>query len=184
MLFSIACGSFTNAFAAEPNTYLYYDRLSDNQKAVYNAAKENPFAYNVSGSRPYPNGYTVTLETPLEYTEYYSGATDESDSDALEIIGAGLYAFAYDNPEYFWFDGFAQNTICSSVLQEDGRTYKTTVTGYNVYPLCKASAFSSKQDLIDKTEEMMSIVNSVKITGTSRYEKLKSIHDAVCTLTA
>ena len=25
------------------------------------------------------------------------------------IIAGGLYAFVYDNPKYFWFDGFAKN---------------------------------------------------------------------------
>lgn len=99
---------------------------------------------------------TVSIPKPEDFSATLQGAV----SAAMD-----------DYPEYFWLGGY-------SVSYYPGTIYDITIS----FSL-DTSSYATWDVLSESYYEMLNAVESTEIKGSTRYAKVKSIHDTVCRLT-
>lgn len=147
--------NFNNGF------YNFYDQLDDNQKAVYYAMLDKL------------NPRTKNLEIPLvKNITYKSDQQDQIGVELSRIIQGAFDAFFKDCPEFFWVD--IPNTNISYEYTLSGNTY--TVTKITIHPAI-LPVYSPADNAVKAISRVQQEVANFPVQGSTRMEKLKSIHD-------
>lgn len=157
-----------------PDKY-YYSQLDDEQKNFYN------FLYNM---KPGDEDIIITLKTPLEFESETSEPKEEEKQDLMDeikrISQGAIDAFSTDNPEIFWIDFSRSYTNVEFYGKGKISGYKWTVSEIK-FNICIKEQF--RDDLDRYINNLQNAIDLFKIEGETTYEKVKYIHDYICSTT-
>jgi hypothetical protein len=163
---TLAANSYASYYGEDIDNY--YDQLDANQKAVYDALKEQ---LTPEESDP--------IEIRVKEVEFYAASKDPifgEDIEVYRILQGGLDAVLKDCPELFWLK-FGADGCGSSyeyVHTRQGQGYKISVKSLVFYPVLLDSYVDIKNTIVQRLEVEIA---AFPIIGSTRYEKLLSIHD-------
>lgn len=170
------------SFYSNPNRcYSFGNFLDTNQRLIYDAVLE--YKGGLSGTPStieYSDGTTqpaFTLDMKFPANSFIVGAKTAKDEVKNAVIGA-ITALIDDYPEYFWLNGFTYKygyTVYGSDNYTIPRIELSLTFDTNSYADCNAVKSCYNQ--------LIKAVNSFKVTGNTRYGKIKSIHDGICEMT-
>ena len=170
----IATDGFTaNKFygnTTDPDSaYLFYNQLNDNQKQIY-----SDFILA---------GVSETFEIDCQYSA--EGSTVTVANENLKAIMAkeiaeALTAAVEDNPYYYWVSGFGYSYSYSSSRLSNG--FKATTAGITIEINLDLNSYTDFADVETKLVQLAEAVQAAPINGITRYEKVKSIHDYICSI--
>ncbi len=147
-------------------SYLFYSNLNATQKEIYNDILASDAGLN--------SATTGTVAITLPSALNIKAASETALGNAIRLnVFAALSALIDDYPEYFWID------LCSfSYSYYSGSTY--TLADLDCIFDISETGHSSWSAIRSLYNGLLNSVANFKIKGTSRYEKLKSIHDQIC----
>lgn len=154
------------------------DFLDENNTAVYKAISQM--------TEPTTDIITVKLPKPLKFV---TTTTDTSDNAFFEAIfgacSSGMDAASFDLPELFWFYeggtsvGARNMSYVKSPFQ---KKYTYTVPELTIAP-AYYPAFESVDEIKDYKTQLEEAVENFQVSGETRYDQLKSIHDQIAKFT-
>lgn len=154
------------------------DFLDENNTAVYKAISQM--------TEPTTDIITVKLPKPLKFV---TTTTDTSDKAFFEAIfgacSSGMDAASYDLPELFWFYeggtsvGARNMSYVRSPFQ---KKYTYTVPELTIAP-AYYPAFESIDEIKDYKVQLEEAAENFQVSGETRYDQLKSIHDQIAKFT-
>ena len=130
---------------------------------------------------------TVTLPEPLviESSSWYFDINTTAASNAVfSACRSGIECASFDIPDIFWLDVNNISIGVKSVQQNRISSRKYT---YTVYQLTISPAyydgFSSFDEVFEYKTKLEEAVENFEVTGSTRYEQLKCIHDKISKFT-
>ena len=168
-------------------TYNYFQFLDNNNTLVYNALK--PLA-----SEPSVTPITVKLKEPVSVTlSTLPSSPNISDEDLetyqLALLGCckpGIDAVTFDYPELCWLDvtKIAVRPGDDTYISRSARKGTYTIKLYSVTITPDYYDGFDDFDVIDDyLGDLHDAVYDFKVTGDTRYEQIKSIHDQIALFT-
>ena len=129
----------------------------------------------------------VTLPEPLviESTSWVFDINTTAASNAVfEACRSGIECASFDIPELFWLDVNNIRVGVQSVQQKriSSRKYTYTVNQITISPDYYAG-FSSFDEIFEYKTLLEEAVENFEVTGNTRYEQLKCIHDKIAKFT-
>lgn len=181
-----ARGVVRNLKSRVSSDYEFYSQLSDCSKIVYDAIDSNILKMQ-NGTEETELVADIPVETGLEYET----AKTQALSNALTFVNRALFAYWYDNPEYFWFDmnkmGYYWSWYPDSAYNSQNGTFTLYISirpysnaGYtNYYP----DGYSTQEEVENDWNAMVeckdSLISNMDNTG-SDFEKIKYFNDWLC----
>ena len=155
---------------SDPDTpYYFYDQLTDAQKVLYaeflNAGVASSFTTSVYF---YGEGATT------------SDALNAAKAQVTYDLIAALSAAAEDNPYYFWANGFSYGFNYNTYTTSSG--YVIEAFNVNISITIDKNSYTDFADIETKLVELYNAVQASPVNGITRYEKVKSIHDYICSI--
>ena len=139
-----------------------------------------------------PSVDTIEIEFPEPVTFTASSYKLSSDEDQQALADAvfsnckpGMDCATFDIPELFWID------LANTGINPDNVTYRYssrtkqytfTINSLSITPSYK-SAFSSIDEVAEYKTKLFEAIDNFEVTGDTRYEQIKSIHDQISTFT-
>ena len=151
------------------SAYLFYNQLTDRQKLIY--------------SNFLLSGVTQTFTLDCEFTAEGSTVTVANNNlKALmtKEIAEALTAAVEDNPYYFWVYGFGYSYSYSST--QTGNSFKVSTVSVTIKINIDTNSYADYTDVEEKLVALIEAVESAPVSGITRYEKVKSIHDYICAI--
>lgn len=145
----------------------FYNQLTDIQKDYYEIFLNAGVTETI----------TITPDTPYTATGTTGNVGFQTALGIAQLdLIAAISAVAEDNPLIFWIDGFG--------LSGSGYTSGKTgvVTSLQITINLDLNSYANFTVVQEKYNELVTTVNSFKVNGINRYEKLKSINDQLCDL--
>lgn len=169
-----------NVFYSNPNGgYRFKDYLDANQKLIYDLIAE--YKGGLSGEQSYYNNDTTrpVFTISVDFPNYaFPVSQDTMQADVRSAVIGALSAAIDDFPEYFWLGGFAYSFSYS--WDSDGKYFiKKFVFSFAI----DTGSYASCDEVISCYNQLTAAVDSFDVKGTTRYEKVKSIHDEICKMT-
>lgn len=167
------------------NAYNYKDFLDENNLAVYEELMSwiTPSLDTVTVELPETVSLSLTgLPGSSSYTEEDAAAFSEAVFSACK---PGIDSLCFDMPEIFWLD-LGQLSIGTDSMSY---TYNRTSKKYNVkinaltFKPALDPSFESIDNAIQYKEKLETAVECFEVTGETRYDQLKSIHDTIALFT-
>ena len=165
-------------------SYNYGTYLDENNVEIYTAMMQliNPSLDTVTVTLPNP--VTFTVSTP------YSDQMTEEDVLAyktalFENCRPGIDSALFDIPELFWLDlnQMGVNTQNYSVKYNFmQRNYTIQMSEISFVPAFYED-YGSLNGVLEYKKKLTEAVENFPVTGDTRYEQLKSIHDYICEFT-
>lgn len=153
--------------------FSFYNQLDAGQKAVYDAMKTlTPNSGNVD----------ITLAAPVTFSSSSNPPTDtERASSTQEIENmtqTATDALLKDYPEILWlkFGGSGSHFTWNMSGKSNGSGYTWTISTITFCPVI-ADAYASAAG--SDYAQLQSAIQSYAVTGSTRYLKVKSIHDSI-----
>jgi len=163
------------------DSHNYYDFLDTNNKAVYDAFKKL--------TEPSTKTISVNLPEPIKIESSTSTLDTDSEEFYVTLFSAckpGLDSVSFDVPELFWLDESRTGIGIENVSRQyslSKRKYTITINTITFDP-AYFSGFSSIEEVKEYKEKLDKAVADFQVTGETRYEKIKSIHDQISLFTA
>ncbi len=158
---------YSNGAEVDTTRY-FYNQLTATQKSLYDQIKAAGMVQNV-----------VIDMTNVNITGT-GGAQAEAQNALVSNITANvkmaISALNEDYPLFFWMDGFSWNNAYLS-FSVSGGVYTAKLTSLNVVINISSTHFTDYNDVQNKYNAVIEKLNSIKINGINRHEKLKSIND-------
>lgn len=153
--------------------FTYYSTLSENAKAIYNAV--------VSVQNP-EQPFEVVLPYAYSFRTYVSSNGEfEVQPSVLEACANDIYqaltAVIFDHPEQFWLAAFSVQEYYEGVPTY-GNWYDMSLVSLE-FELSLPTGYSSWDAVKADYNQMMQVAKTVTADGTTRFEKLKTLHDWV-----
>lgn len=154
---------------------------AENQRAVYNAIKNiKPADKQIIIDLVNPIKYFSLSKEPEEY-EYENAAKDIND-----ITQSSVNAVLKDYPSLFWLkfniEGEANDDpteVCNFSYSQQA-TFNSNLNKYEwEISQLKFNAFSNFDNTVSRQTDLNKAIKNFKISGDTRYDKLKSIHDSL-----
>lgn len=123
-------------------------------------------------SIPFVNGCTFTSATDSPTEEEIKPAVDY----VQKVTQTAIDAFLRDYPEVFWIEVEESEWVFTFLYQKTGGYYTNKVTKLE-YAIVVKDEYSDPAIYDAKLQEA---IVKFPVTGATRYEKLKSIHDELC----
>ncbi|MDD4546224.1 MAG: transglutaminase domain-containing protein [Oscillospiraceae bacterium] len=165
--FTVAYSSYDSNFS--DGSFNYYSQLDKNQQAIYNGLKNiTPSSEKMNIKIPTPVTYTAKSSNPTEAEKKPSG------TEMLRLAQGALDALIMDYPEIFWIDINKFVFKWSAEGTQKGSGYLFTISGISFSFGLIDSYIPIKDQMVNT---LMSKVNGIPVTGSSRYSKVLSIHD-------
>lgn len=172
---SVTFSSVHYASSFSSGTWNYYSQLSTEQKYIYDQLK----AIN-----PTSGDLTITLYKSLSYTSSsYQPTTSEQSTaqqDLSNLLQPAMDAMLKDYPEIFWLkfgnDGCSYGWTWEQPTRSGSR-YVHTIRKVTFSQVLIDDYASSASSL---ASSLQSMISSFSVTGSTRYQKVKSIHDGLC----
>ncbi len=168
-------------------THKYVDYLNENNLRVYNAMK--PLI-----DEPSVDPITVKLETPVTVTlstlpTSPNFSAEDQEKYQLALFGSckpGIDSIMFDYPELCWLDA----SLLTAAPGYDTRvtrsrtkgTYTISFSSITINP-AYYPAFSSIDEVNTYMDKLWDAVEAFPVTGETRYDQLKSIHDHIALFT-
>ena len=160
--------------AGADDPYTFYSTLTnDMQRLIYNTlVSEN------AGLGSMVNGSTDDIEINVTSTDGSFDFTNQSGfntiaNNAFDALEAALMCFAEDHPQYFWVGAYGAGTSYERI----GTKYRAILI---IYLSVDTSAYANWGVVKSDYNILMNWVDSFKVEGNTRYQKIKSIHDTIC----
>lgn len=151
-------------------TRYFYNQLNANEKEIYEQILAAGTVQNI----------------PLDMTNISftgTGSTSQEAQNAMVAqitpsVALALTALAEDNPLFFWMGGFFWNNARLRMTQNTSSgTYTASLTSLTVVVNISTAHFADYDDVVAKRNAVVEKLETIKINGISRHEKLKSIND-------
>lgn len=163
--------------------YAFRNFLDKNQKIIYDAIIDNKGG--LSGkitTVSYSDGTTapasaISITFPQNY--FIVGTETKNEELKLTVVGA-LSAAIDDYPEYFWLGGFGYSYKYSTITNDKTHIY---ISSIELSLTIDTNNYANWDVIKSCYNQLMTAVNNFEVKGTTRYEKLKSIHDGICQMT-
>jgi hypothetical protein len=177
------------------NAWIFRAQLDDFSKVMYDAYVAAQGGLNaVDKDVEYDEEPGVIYHyraVPINLDGFEINAPDEDtliNDELLYYAVASLSAFMEDYPEFFWITSFdfdldyAEETDGSVTLTDFtmllAYSDANTIDGENYGD----APYESWDDVQTAYDALIAGIDSVTVEGTTRYEKIKSIHDWICTV--
>lgn len=163
----IEVGATVNRFyssGAEVDTTKYfYNQLTDAQKTIYNQL--------------WAAGPVAKVTTTLESGQIVGSDFFDALDVAMDDVMMAITALNEDNPLFFWVNSFS---ISADEYDElSNGSYTITKVSANIK--YNSDYYTGWSDVKAKQTAVIEKLNTIKVNGISRHEKLKSIHDYLAT---
>lgn len=147
-------------------TKYFYNQLTSNQKKIY--------------EQLWASGPVQSIEldmTGIVITGTGTSSTSKNNAQnaAMNDIMMAITALNEDNPLFFWVSGFGISYGGSK--KYSGSSYIFTITALTVNINLDTDHFTDFNDVKAKQTAIIEKLETIKVNGISRHEKLKSIHD-------
>lgn len=163
--------------------YAFSDYLDEYQKIVYDAIIKNEGGLlGTIGEVTYSDGTSdpaSSIMIPLTSSYFRGELTDVSEKLKFTIVGA-LTAAMDDYPEYFWLGSYSYSY---GYTYPDYTSDDIQLTRVTLNLILKTSDYADWDVVKSCYSQLLSAVESFKVTGNTRYDKIKSIHDGICDMT-
>ncbi len=144
----------------------FYNQLTSNQKEIYNqiwtAGAVEQINIDLANVTITGTGTSSTSKTNAQ-------------NNAMQDIMLAMSALIEDNPLFFWSSGFGISYGGSRKYSSG--TYIYTITALTININIDTDHFSDFNDVKAKYNSVVEKLDTIKVNGISRHEKLKSIHD-------
>lgn len=168
-------------------THKYVDYLNENNLRVYNAMKpliDEPSVDPITVKLKAP--VTVTLST-LPTSPNFSA--EDQEKYQLALFGSckpGIDSIMFDYPELCWLDASlltaAPGYDTKVTRSRTKGTYTISFSSITINP-AYYPAFSSIDEVNTYMDKLWDAVEAFPVTGETRYDQLKSIHDHIALFT-
>lgn len=163
--------------------YAFRDFLDEYQKTVYDAIieKEGGLLGTIT-TASYSDGTTAQVsKISISFLpNYFIVETATMKETIMLTVVSALSAVIDDYPEFFWLGGFGCSYKYSNI--SDDSTHKK-ISSIELSLSIDTSSYADWDVVKSCYSQLLSAVESFKITGSTRYDKLKSIHDGICNIT-
>ena len=156
----------------------FYNQLTAAEKKIYDELW-NFHSKSYAGCAV--NNNQITLSITMSGTAITGTGTSVSTAEntlgtnTQQLIMRAMTALTEDNPLYFGSSGFGFSFGYSKKLS--GSQYTLTLTTLKITLQISTDHYSSVADIMAKRDAAVAKMETIKINGISRHEKLKSIHD-------
>lgn len=163
---NVSANRFYGSGAQADTTRYFYSQLTANQKELYNQILSAGVVQKI----------TVDL-TNITITGKGTSSSSKNNAvnAAMNDIMMALTALNEDEPLFFWADGFGISY--DGIKKYSGGTYTYTITVLIININIDTTHFADFNDVEEKRNAVVNKLNTIKINGISRHEKVKSIHD-------
>ncbi len=147
-------------------TKYFYNQLTSNQKKIYE---------QIWAAGPVQS---ITLDlTGITITGTGTSSTSKTNAQnaAMNDIMMAITALNEDNPLFFWVGGFGISY--GGTKKYSGGNYTYTITTLIVNISIDTTHYADFNDVKAKQTAIIEKLETIKVNGISRHEKLKSIHD-------
>lgn len=151
------------------STYLFYDQLDETEKYVY--------------SMFLSAGVSETIALDCEFTGEGATVNDAVTNVKAKItksFAEALTAATEDNPYYYWVNGYGYSFSYYRSTTATG--YSVTTAGITLTITIDTNSYTDFADVETKLVQLAEAVQAAPINGITRYEKVKSIHDYICSI--
>jgi hypothetical protein len=129
----------------------------------------------------------VTLPEPIVIESsswYFDINRNEASTAIFSACRSGIQCASFDIPELFWLDVNNTSVGARSVVQNrlSSRKYTYTVYQLTISP-AYYSGFTSFDEVMEYKTRLEAAVESFEVTGSTRYEQIKCIHDTIAHFT-
>lgn len=166
-------GTAHRFFASTADTpYTFYMYLTERQKDVYNGLLNAGLdsADNV-------NGVKIPFTTPITCQNTTASLTAEAQTELTLAVQGGVAALMDDHPEMFWLGAYGLSYSYSYSVS--GGVYTLSVSSITCTMQYDTAVYADKASVTDYYTRMMAAFAAFEVKGYTRYEKVKSIHDAI-----
>lgn len=167
------------------DSYIYGDFLDSNNKAVYDAVKEWVTPSEEVLSIKMPQAITVSLSALPNSSDYSEEDAEALSTAVFESCKSGIDSALYDYPEIYWLDvgkiliNFSNVTYSYSPRT---RTYNFKIGTLLITP-GTFDGFEDIDEAASMKETFEKAIEDFPVSGDTRYEQLKSIHDQIAEFT-
>ncbi len=159
---------YGNSLSTDVDTSRYfYNQLTDTQKIIYDSLLSAGIVEQIEiDIADAPSTGTGTTSDDAE---------SAANSQLFQDVIMALSALPEDNPMYFWVSGFGYGY--NGTMGVSGTTYICKLTTVIVKVSLNETHFADWTDVQTKYDAVVEKLETIKVNGISRYEKVKSIHD-------
>lgn len=133
---------------------------------------------------------TITLPEPVTFTATSRSLSNEADQKAFEdaIFGCfrpGMDCAVFDIPELYWIDEAGVGVRAEDLTYTRNffsSKYTFTLKSISFVPAAY-EGFTSWDEVLEFKDKLKEAVDNFEVTGSTRYEQLKSIHDQIALFT-
>lgn len=163
--------------------YAFGNFLDEYQKTVYDAIieKKGGLLGKIT-TASYSDGTTVqvaVISIPFTSNPFIVKTENISEKLMLTVIGA-LSSAMDDYPEFFWLSGFGFSYKYSNIT---GDSTRIKISSIDLSLTIDTNSYADWDVVKSCYSQLLNAVANFKVTGSTRYDKLKSIHDGICNIT-
>lgn len=164
MLLSMLSISASAEYEKENNSIYFYNKLASYEQTIYDAILESR-----AGLDSRQKGVIEIKFDSKNTLEGFNGV-DALHKDITNSTIAAMSSFIEDHPEFFWVGNFSYS-------------FKTRKNGLANYLSSLTLTLNSPYSWLETEatyNEIMDAARAFKVSGSTTYEKVKSIHDGLC----
>ena len=165
--------------------YNYRDFLNNNNAAVYDTLSSWVTPSLEEEIVVLPESVEVTLSSLPGTSSYTEEDQETFNNTLLSCCKSGVDSLMFDKPEIFWLDMSGIMFGVNSASYRQNRltgTYIVTIKEIKFAPALD-SAFADIDEAMEYKTKLENAVADFNVQGDTRYEQLKSIHDAISLFT-
>lgn len=165
--------------------YNYRDFLNNNNAAVYDTLSSWVTPSLEEEIVVLPESVEVTLSSLPGTSSYTEEDQETFNNTLLACCKSGVDSLMFDKPEIFWLDMSGIMFGVNSASYRQNRltgTYIVTIKEIKFAPALD-SAFADIDEAMEYKTKLENAVADFNVQGDTRYEQLKSIHDAISLFT-
>lgn len=164
---STSTKKFYSSGAQVDTSRYFYNQLTGNQKELYNQIQSAGTVQQITVDL---TNITITGKGSTS-----SACATNAQNAAMQDIMMAITALNEDNPLFFWANGFGISY--GGTRRYSGGTYTYTITTLIINISIDANHFADFNEVKAKRDAVIEKLETIKVNGISRHEKLKSIHD-------
>lgn len=158
---------FYSVGAEVDTTKYFYNQLTNNQKKIYD---------QIWAAGPVETVEIDMTDISITSTGLTSSVCqNDAVSKAQQDIIMAITALNEDKPLFFWLAGFS--FLPDGTVERNGMNYVCTITSLSVTMSLDTTHFADYNDVQTKYDAVVDKLETIKVNGISRHEKLKSIND-------
>lgn len=162
--------SFNSSGAESGEPFTFFTLLDDREKEMYNSILSQKAGLDCT-----PRGKVRVSFTEHKYSNTNYNQMIVALRNSLIFV---LSALKEDHPELFFIWGYSDVTVTTS--DYEFRNLKYTLNSFSFETYIYDDAYPGWQSVESNYDMLLEAVANFKVTGNTRYDKIKSIHDSIC----